>query len=74
MLTHARDGFDDYPTLEPKTVELEAFLLDPNFGGEEQYVGYKFNLIGTIATGLGPGKNIPIADIDRDGVSHYNIG
>lgn len=37
---------------------------DPNFS-----TGWKFKEIGSIASGLGPGKNVRIADIDGDGVS-----
>lgn len=63
------DGYDDYLVLHPDTGALDAFLLVPSGGGESQYGGYLYNPIGQIASGLGPGKNVRIADIDGDGVS-----
>ncbi|EXL92374.1 hypothetical protein NOF04DRAFT_16014 [Fusarium oxysporum II5] len=55
------DGLDDYLDLDPKTGLLKAYL---NLGGESEW---KFRPIGTIASGLGPGKRVRIADIDGDG-------
>jgi hypothetical protein len=73
LIRPCRDDIDDYLTLDPKSGELKAYLSDHNLGeGEQKYGKVKFNPIGIIATGLGPGKNVRIADIDGDGVSKQN--
>ncbi|CCT67685.1 uncharacterized protein FFUJ_14670 [Fusarium fujikuroi IMI 58289] len=59
------DGLDDYLDLDPKTGLLKAYL---NLGRESEW---KFRPIGTIASGLGPGKRVRIADIDGDGRDDY---
>ncbi|KAF5619593.1 lipolytic G-D-S-L family [Fusarium tjaetaba] len=59
------DGLDDYLDLDPKTGLLKAYL---NLGRESDW---KFRPIGTIASGLGPGKRVRIADIDGDGRDDY---
>ncbi|EGX89576.1 lipolytic protein G-D-S-L family [Cordyceps militaris CM01] len=65
------DGYDDYLVLDPETGALTAHLLVPGGGGESQYGGYMFKPVGQIASGLGPGKNVRIADIDGDGRDDY---
>lgn len=62
-----RDGKDDYLVLDPKTGELTVYLNGGIDEGSEY--GWKWNPIGSIATGLGPGANVRFADIDGDGVS-----
>lgn len=62
------DGYDDYLDLDPKTGALKAYLNEGEDEGLEEY-GWKFNSIGEIASGLGPGHRVRIADIDGDGVS-----
>ncbi|KAM0360431.1 hypothetical protein ACHAP4_002508 [Fusarium culmorum] len=59
------DGLDDYLDLDPKTGLLKAYL---NLGRESDW---KFRPIGTIASGLRPGKRVRIADIDGDGRDDY---
>ncbi|UZP45216.1 hypothetical protein NXS19_013028 [Fusarium pseudograminearum] len=59
------DGLDDYLDLDPKTGLLKAYL---NLGRESDW---KFRPIGTIASDLGPGKRVRIADIDGDGRDDY---
>ncbi|KAG5808825.1 hypothetical protein H9Q71_006708 [Fusarium xylarioides] len=59
------DGLYDYLDLDPKTGLLKAYL---NLGRESDW---KFRPIGTIASGLGPGKRVRIADIDGDGRDDY---
>lgn len=61
-----RDGLDDYLDLDPKTGELKAYL---NLGFDVEKRNWPFRPIGTIASGLGPGHRVRIADIDGDGVS-----
>lgn len=65
------DGYDDYLDLNPKTGALKAYLNDGEDEGSEY--GWKFNPIGEIASGLGPGHRVRIADIDGDGVSITSI-
>ncbi|OAA69170.1 lipolytic protein G-D-S-L family [Akanthomyces lecanii RCEF 1005] len=65
------DGYDDYLVIHPDTGALTAYLLVPSGGGESRYGGYLYNPIGQIASGLGPGKNVRIADIDGDGRDDY---
>ncbi|KAH7313967.1 hypothetical protein B0I35DRAFT_452195 [Stachybotrys elegans] len=63
------DGLDDYIHLDPKTGALSAFL---NPGAQDlQNFGWRFNPIGEIPTGLGPGHRVRIADIDGDGRDDY---
>ncbi|KAH7303224.1 hypothetical protein B0I35DRAFT_498648 [Stachybotrys elegans] len=61
------DGLDDYLDLDPRTGLLRAYL---NLGEDEDFeeYGWRFEPIGTIASGLGPGGRVRIADIDGDGV------
>jgi hypothetical protein len=60
---------DDYLVLDPETGELTAYL---NEGADEDFVnGWRWNPIGSIATGLGPGANVRFADIDGDGFDEY---
>jgi hypothetical protein len=57
----------DYLVTDPKTGQLTAYLnAGPDPGTPE---GWRWKPIGSIATGLGPGKNVRFADIDGDGVS-----
>lgn len=66
-----RDGYDDYLDLNPETGALKAYL---NKGeADDQDYGWKFNPIGEIASGLGPGHRVRIADIDGDGVSTCDL-
>lgn len=67
-MTLLSDGYDDYLDLDPKTGALKAYLNEGEDEGFEDY-GWKFNPIGEIASGLGPGHRVRIADIDGDGVS-----
>ncbi|KAJ3565378.1 hypothetical protein NPX13_g7525 [Xylaria arbuscula] len=60
------DGLDDYLDLNPKTGLLKAYL---NLGQDPVSYKWSFNPIGTIASGLGPGKRVRIADIDGDGMT-----
>jgi hypothetical protein len=51
---------------DPKTGQLTAYLNEgPALETPE---GWKWKPIGSIATGLGPGKHVRFADIDGDGV------
>ncbi|KAF4990980.1 hypothetical protein FDECE_14187 [Fusarium decemcellulare] len=63
------DGLDDYLDLDDKTGLLKAYLND----GEDKNsdYGWKFKSIGTIASGLGPGRRVRISDIDGDGRDDY---
>jgi hypothetical protein len=54
--------------LADKTGLLKAYLNVGEDKGSEY--GWKFKPIGTIASGLGPGKRVRIADIDGDGVRY----
>lgn len=67
-LRDARDGLDDYLDLDDKTGLLKAYLNVGEDKGSE--FGWKFRSIGTIASGLGPGKRVRIADIDGDGARY----
>nr|UMZ45332.1 hypothetical protein [Paramyrothecium sp.] len=65
------DGLADYLDIDPKTGRINAYLnlgenIDPNDGPR-----WGFKSIGTIASGLGPGKRVRIADIDGDGRDDY---
>ncbi|KAK7955848.1 carbohydrate esterase family 3 protein [Apiospora aurea] len=65
------DGMDDYLVLDPKTGALKAYLNtgpDPTPGATDTW---PWKPIGTIATGLGPGHRVRIADIDGDGRDDY---
>ena len=64
-----RDGFDDYLVVDSKTGALKAYL-NQRATNDVSQISWGFESVGTIATGLGPGKNVRIADIDGDGVSH----
>lgn len=72
LLTPLRDGFDDYLVIDSKTGKTTAYLFEPDKEGEEQYGKFLFKPVGVIASGLGPGKNVRIADIDGDGVSTFS--
>ncbi|KAF5019289.1 hypothetical protein F66182_8707 [Fusarium sp. NRRL 66182] len=63
------DGRDDYLTLDPKTGALRVYLNKGN-DTESEY-GWRFQPIGQTASGLGPGKNVRIADVDADGRDDY---
>ncbi|KAJ4199065.1 hypothetical protein NW767_008648 [Fusarium falciforme] len=63
------DELDDYLDLDDKTGMLKAYLNVGEDKGSEY--GWKFKPIGTIASGLGPGKRVRIADIDGDGRDDY---
>ncbi|XWX00175.1 hypothetical protein V2A60_008195 [Cordyceps javanica] len=65
------DGYDDYLVINSTTGALTAYLLVPEGGGESRFGGYLFDPVGQIASGLGPGKNVRIADIDGDGRDDY---
>lgn len=63
------DGKDDYLVVDAKTGALDAYLnkgADPNFAN-----GWRWEPIGQIATGLGPGANVRFADIDGDGKDDF---
>ncbi|KAL4939991.1 hypothetical protein BDV06DRAFT_224534, partial [Aspergillus oleicola] len=63
------DGMADYLVLDPETGELTAYL---NEGADEDFDNnWRWNPIGSIATGLGPGANVRFADIDGDGFDEY---
>ncbi|KAF4982276.1 hypothetical protein FZEAL_2062 [Fusarium zealandicum] len=63
------DGLDDYLDLNDETGELKAYL---NVGEDKDSdYAWKFNPVGTIASGLGPRKRVRIADIDGDGRDDY---
>ncbi|KAL0929864.1 uncharacterized protein CTRU02_215073 [Colletotrichum truncatum] len=62
------DGLDDYLDLDPKTGLLKAYL---NLGFDVVDRSWPFRPIGTIASGLGPGHRVRIADIDGDGRDDY---
>ncbi|CAI6088155.1 unnamed protein product, partial [Clonostachys chloroleuca] len=64
------DGYDDYLDLDPQTGALKAYLNKGEDKGTERY-GWRFELIGEIAPGLGPGHRVRIADIDGDGRDDY---
>lgn len=58
---------DDYLVLHPETGELRVWI---NRGpAPERPEGWIWEGIGSIASGLGPSRNIRFADIDGDGVS-----
>jgi hypothetical protein len=59
-----RDGKDDYLVLHPETGALRVWINEGSGGG----TGWRFKEIGQIASGLGPGARVRIADIDGDGV------
>ncbi|KAI1153342.1 hypothetical protein F4825DRAFT_449639 [Nemania diffusa] len=62
------DGLDDYLDPDPKTVLLKAYL---NNGMDPVSYRWSWNPNGTIASGLGPGKRVRIADIYGDGRDDY---
>ncbi|KAH7006558.1 SGNH hydrolase-type esterase domain-containing protein [Fusarium venenatum] len=63
------DGMDDYLTLDPKSGALRVYL---NKGKDSDHeYGWRFQPIGETASGLGPGKNVRIADVDADGRDDY---
>ena len=62
-----RDGKDDCLVLDPKTGGLTVYLNDGIDEGSGD--GWKWNPIGSSASGLGPGANVRFVDIDGDGVS-----
>ncbi|KAK3699774.1 hypothetical protein LTR37_016283 [Vermiconidia calcicola] len=62
------DGFADYCTVDLDTGELRAYLND---GPATNEFGWSFSPIGSIASGLGPGKNTRFGDIDGDGYDDY---
>lgn len=64
-----RDGLDDYLVLDHKTGAMTAYL---NAGSDAGFAnGWRWNPIGEIATGVGPGANVRMADIDGDGKEDY---
>jgi hypothetical protein len=57
----------DYLVIDPKTGQTNAYLnAGPDPTAPE---GWRWRPIGSIATGLGRGKDVRFADIDGDGVS-----
>ncbi|KND93383.1 Lipase 1 [Tolypocladium ophioglossoides CBS 100239] len=66
---NAGDGMDDYLVVDPKTGELTAYLNE----GEDHSAPYTWHWkpVGSIASGLGPGRNVRFADIDGDGRADY---
>ena len=63
------DGKADYVVVDAKTGALN---LIANFGPDSTAAnGWRFEPIGTIAQGLGPGVNTRLADIDGDGRADY---
>ncbi|PNY28626.1 Lipase 1 [Tolypocladium capitatum] len=63
------DGKEDYLVVDPKTGELTAYLNE----GEDHSAPYNWHWkpVGSIASGLGPGRNVRFADIDGDGRADY---
>ncbi|KAJ6439023.1 Lipase 1 [Purpureocillium lavendulum] len=64
------DGKDDYLVLNPKSGELTAYLNDGEDRVSEPH-NWHWKPIGSIASGLGPGRNVRFADIDGDGRDDY---
>ncbi|KAJ6438913.1 Lipase 1 [Purpureocillium lavendulum] len=64
------DGKDDYLVLDPKSGELTVFLNEGEDRASEPY-NWHWKPIGSIASGLGPGRNVRFADIDGDGRDDY---
>lgn len=60
-----RDGRDDYLVVDPKTSELTACLNDGEV--ESHPYNWQWKPVGSIASGLGPGRNVRFADLDGDG-------
>ncbi|KAL2066782.1 hypothetical protein VTL71DRAFT_2854 [Oculimacula yallundae] len=63
------DAKDDYLVLHPETGALTVWLNK----GPNPDISWKWvwESIGTIASGLGPGKNVRFADMDGDGYDDY---
>ncbi|KAF6833212.1 hypothetical protein CPLU01_05731 [Colletotrichum plurivorum] len=63
------DGMDDYIVVDPKTGKLSVWM---NMGEDKDTPeGWRWQFIDIDASGLGPGKNVRIADIDGDGWDDY---
>ncbi|KAK2749084.1 hypothetical protein CKAH01_06581 [Colletotrichum kahawae] len=63
------DGKDDYLVLDAKTGELTVYFNEgPDRSRPEEW---RWNPIGSIAKGLGPGRHVRFADIDGDGFDDY---
>lgn len=67
-----RDDLDDYLVLDPITGALSVWLNEGRDSGVAS--GWKFKEMGQIASGLGPGTRVRMADIDGDGVGRANSG
>lgn len=73
MLTDiCRDDLDDYLVLDPVTGALRVWLNEGRDSGSA--TRWKFKEMGQIASGLGPGARVRMADIDGDGVSRAYPG
>ncbi|KAK7973640.1 elongation factor Tu GTP binding domain-containing protein [Apiospora arundinis] len=63
------DGKDDYLVLDAKTGALDLYLnRGPDASRAERW---RWEPVGQIATGLGPGAHVRFADIDGDGMDDY---
>lgn len=67
-----RDDLDDYLVLDPVTGALSVWLNEGRDSGFAS--GWKFKEMGQIASGLGPGARVRMADIDGDGVGRAYSG
>ncbi|KAL2212798.1 hypothetical protein CC79DRAFT_1267941 [Sarocladium strictum] len=61
------DGRDDYIVLHPETGQIKVWLNGGEAAGTTW--GWGWVELGSIASGVGPGGRVRIADIDGDGVS-----
>jgi hypothetical protein len=59
----------DYLVVDSKTGQLDAYLNEGQALSTPE--GWRWRPVGSIATGLGPGKHIRFADIDGDGFDDY---
>lgn len=67
-----RDGLDDYLVLDPVTGALSVWLNEGRGSGVASR--WKFKEMGQIASGLGSGARVRMADIDGDGVGRVCYG
>jgi hypothetical protein len=63
------DGKDDYLVIDPRTGAMTAYL---NMGPDTNMPsGWRFRGVGEVASGLGRGDRVRVADIDGDGFDDY---